>query len=445
MTAEVAILNREAVAIAADSAVTLTGPEGRKIYNTANKLFALSLTKPIAVMVYGSGNFGLTPWETIVKEYRRNLGSSSYSRVEDYADDFIRNLPRFIDPNEQHRRVFETAMWELINIRESVKIVLLERSITSQRLGKNVICDEIISQIEVRINELSRYEPIEEISEVSAGRQINLATGDWKIFVDECLDGLPSNERIRQRAKAMVRASLKVASPFSSGVVIVGFGTSQLFPALLNYVVDGVADGEIRSRLLNSVRIGEELSAIICPFAQGEMIETFMGGIHPGYRLALEDFVDEMIGRLTEHFGDRIKGSISTSMHSYLLDEMAKARSDIVQNFQDRLGGYLKDRYSDPIMSIVDLLPKEELAEMAESLISLTSLRRRVTPDDEDVGGPIDVAVLSKGDGLIWIKRKHYFNSELNLRYLNRNLSPAKNKVQTVIRTRRRVSDVSRN
>lgn len=71
MTAEVAILNREAVAIAADSAVTLTGPEGRKIYNTANKLFALSETKPVAVMVYGAGSFGPVPWETVVKEYRR--------------------------------------------------------------------------------------------------------------------------------------------------------------------------------------------------------------------------------------------------------------------------------------------------------------------------------------------------------------------------------------
>jgi hypothetical protein len=30
------------------------------------------------------------------------------------------------------------------------------------------------------------------------------------------------------------------------------------------------------------------------------------------------------------------------------------------------------------------------------------------------VGGPIDVAVISKGDGFVWIKRKHYFKPELN-------------------------------
>ena len=30
------------------------------------------------------------------------------------------------------------------------------------------------------------------------------------------------------------------------------------------------------------------------------------------------------------------------------------------------------------------------------------------------VGCPIDVAVISRGDGFVWIKRKHYFQPELN-------------------------------
>lgn len=74
MTAEVAILNRSAVAIAADSAVTL-GLSGRKIYNTANKLFALSFAEPVAIMVYGAASLGSVPWETVIKEYRRELGA----------------------------------------------------------------------------------------------------------------------------------------------------------------------------------------------------------------------------------------------------------------------------------------------------------------------------------------------------------------------------------
>jgi hypothetical protein len=42
MTAEIAILNREAVALAADSAVTFREEKGQKILTSANKIFALS-------------------------------------------------------------------------------------------------------------------------------------------------------------------------------------------------------------------------------------------------------------------------------------------------------------------------------------------------------------------------------------------------------------------
>jgi hypothetical protein len=51
---------------------------------------------------------------------------------------------------------------------------------------------------------------------------------------------------------------------------------------------------------------------------------------------------------------------------------------------------------------------------MAESLVTLTSLKRRISMEHETVGGPVDVAVLTKGDGLVWTKRKHYFDPTLN-------------------------------
>ena len=69
---------------------------------------------------------------------------------------------------------------------------------------------------------------------------------------------------------------------------------------------------------------------------------------------------------------------------------------------------------------MVAMLPKEQLAELAEALIGLTSLRRRVSYDKETVGGPTDVAIITKGDGLVWIKRKHYFEENLNPAYFAR-------------------------
>ena len=72
------------------------------------------------------------------------------------------------------------------------------------------------------------------------------------------------------------------------------------------------------------------------------------------------------------------------------------------------------NHYTAPFVNSVASLEKEDLSDFAESLITLTSLKRKVSPDQETVGGPVDVMVISKGDGIIWMKRKHYFDAEKN-------------------------------
>jgi hypothetical protein len=69
---------------------------------------------------------------------------------------------------------------------------------------------------------------------------------------------------------------------------------------------------------------------------------------------------------------------------------------------------------------VLGSLPVDEMAELAETLISLQSLKEKVTKPSETVGGPIDVAVITRSEGLVWIKRKHFFDPSLNSRYMQR-------------------------
>jgi len=78
MTAEVAIMNKTAIALASDSPVTMiekkkSSDQSQKIFSSANKLFTLSKYRPVGIMVYGSANFMRIPWETIIKVYRNTL------------------------------------------------------------------------------------------------------------------------------------------------------------------------------------------------------------------------------------------------------------------------------------------------------------------------------------------------------------------------------------
>lgn len=85
------VLNKHAVAIAADSAVTIGNGKGVKIFNGANKIFSLSKYHPIAILIYNSASFMGIPWETIIKVYRKQLGDKSFRTVEEYQKDFLRS------------------------------------------------------------------------------------------------------------------------------------------------------------------------------------------------------------------------------------------------------------------------------------------------------------------------------------------------------------------
>ena len=80
MTAEIIVANKWGIAIAADSAVTSTqlhkGQLREKVLQAANKVFALSKWDPVSAMIYNSVTLGGTPWETIIKLARTELGKT---------------------------------------------------------------------------------------------------------------------------------------------------------------------------------------------------------------------------------------------------------------------------------------------------------------------------------------------------------------------------------
>ena len=109
MTTEIAVLNRSAVALAADSAVTIGSGGSAKVYNHANKLFTLSKYHPIGMMLYGSANYMGVPWETIIKVFREKLGDKNLDTVEEFSTKFVRFVKSYIECTEeqQKQRVFE--------------------------------------------------------------------------------------------------------------------------------------------------------------------------------------------------------------------------------------------------------------------------------------------------------------------------------------------------
>lgn len=204
----------------------------------------------------------------------------------------------------------------------------------------------------------------------------------------------------------------------TSGIVIAGFGEEEIFPSLINFSVEGRIKNYLKFKKEKEFNVNTDGTASIIPFAQTEMVHTFMEGVNPFYQQnVIDKFVRSLIDDYPKLLIEKIKGLENDYKNQ--LTSLFKANSDkIYKDFEKKLEQYREQHFINPIMSIVDFLPKDELAAMAESLVNLTSFRRHVSLDSETVGGPIDVAVISKGDGFIWIKRKHYFNKDLNQNFI---------------------------
>lgn len=419
MTAEIAIINKNAVALAADSAVTLRDPNNSKIYNTANKLFMLSKFEPVGIMVFGSAEFMSIPWETIIKMYRAELAAQGFPKLNDYAEHFLRFLEtnsRLFHPERQKaefRSAISTMFWRIrFEIDEEVK----------SAIGKGPITDDDVTHIcENKINEYYRnWSAVKHLPQFDDAFEISLQeTYDEEITsaVNTVFEKLPVGN-----CAALLHglAAFRISKDYwinSSGLVFAGFGTDDVFPCVKSYVLEFVAHNKVRSAATPNLSndMNESSNASIIPFAQAEIVYRFIQGIDPEYKQEMRKYLRTLLTtEYPEKLIEKFKASLSEEEQRNGLAELIKLGRGIAEEFDTQWEGLEGKKYVGPVLDIVADLPKDDLAAMAESLVNLTSFKRRISREAETVGGPIDVAVISKGDGFIWIKRKHYFNKDLN-------------------------------
>jgi len=426
MTAEIAILNRSAVALAADSAVTVETYTATKTYHTVNKLFTLSKYHPVGVMIYNNADFMDIPWETIIKLFRKKIKDEEYSTIKEYSNRLIRFIENEL-PSPDKRQIDRVyGIW-------SSHFEILDIKITHALRGKRQQKGQALSQAEVRDitkatikkerDRLSKRKYLEEFKEVNPEQIVQKYEKPFKAALEDHF----RQRKITNKTLDYLReiAGYIIVkndfSPVMSGVVVAGFGKDEYFPSLQHFETDGIVDGKlvIQERGYEDISREPNERATIIPFAQGEMVARFMDGIDPEYLALLERSVVGLMTRFSDFLMD--KHATGSAQSKAAKKRGARQAAELmVGDLLQKHEAYRQREYVQPVMHAVQILPREEMAEMAEALVSLTSLKRRISLDADTVGGPIDVAVISKGDGFIWIKRKHYFDPELNPHFLRK-------------------------
>ena len=412
MTSIVGILNKQAVAVAADSAVTVNG--GAKIYNTANKIFNLSKGCPVGIAIYGNAALnGCVPWEVVIKMYRKHIGDKKFATLSEYAQHFF----EYVQSYTQQYISDEDA---LSILEGNILQFWCEEFTRGLREGDGLdapIAKLALSILKDKVNafatKLKKHKVLEAYKDVKIDAFVAAIQDVLDIIKQQITkNGGKWEEYEAPICEILYRMFTTTAlnNPNTSGVSIFGFGENEIYPSLQEYLVYNIVLGVQRIDKKPDCVINESKRASIYAMAQRDVIETFVEGVSKTIKNTFLDATESAIK-------ETVKGvsSVIKPYDANLADAIKAMDSrGIVQQYRNTINEIIQRDQVSPLIRTIASMGKEDIADLAENLIYMTSMKRHVTPFAETVGGPIDVAIISKGDGFIWMKRKHYFSADLN-------------------------------
>lgn len=385
MTCEVAVMNKYGVALAADTAATFG--RGQKIYHAAEKIFQLSQFPPVGLMISGSAEVMDMPWETVIKTYSRQASGRRFQRLEQYAEDFLRWVEEatVLFPADLQRDWFRDTVrryWKDEFLEPLARVRGPESATTARPVAP--FLDRIVTRQIARLRRLPALPGGEELGACVTeeyGQDLNDVQAElFRAF------RLPAAfiEKFRLAVR-LLHSHAWFHPSDQTGLVFAGMGEDEPFPLLREFQVGQVVAGRLRHLGVGEGTITRQVSAIVAPFGLTEMVDIFYRGIDPGLEQRLYHIIRRAVG------GAGLR---------------ATQAKDVVARIERQFSEEILGRYQSPLISAVEALPRQGLGTMAEALVSLTALKLRMSVEmAETVGGSIDVAILSRGDGFTWVKR----------------------------------------
>ena len=423
MTAIVGILNKRGAVMAADSAVTVTNGDRTKIYNTATKIFRMSLENPVGVMIFSSSEFIGTPWDVIFKLYRDTRGKQSFNTLEEYAKNFVDFLSaeNYFSSVKSQKDYFISELSKFYyTIRDEV-IDEYQSKIDdmTEEEASEVNSDEMLrSMLESKLkyaSELYSEKGISpEFEDYTIDNLRSYGNDNFKDLIELCEeDNMPTDMRQQWEESflAYIRSQLYYKG---SGIVFVGYGSKDIYPSLLPIYISGAFDHRLRYHFDHdsAQSVTTDDRAFICPFAQTDVMMTLMKGVAPDLFEVIDNQHEKSMQKVKN---DIVEQLTEANVSQDVIDKVVESTLDIIQEeFQEEVLDYIQEEYVDGIIDAVDSFSIDDMANMGESLISVTNLQRHISSSDESVGGPIDVAVITRSEGFIWIKHKDWFRQNLN-------------------------------
>ena len=177
-------------------------------------------------------------------------------------------------------------------------------------------------------------------------------------------------------------------------IVITSFGDDEIFPSIYSCKIYGKLGKYLLMNNEKKEEIAKSSEALIIPFAHSKRTTSFMEGVDIEFEWEIQNQIESLVDNIGK-----------------ILDESYKEKLSRIKNeFFEYIKNYKKTNFMKPVTAAISFYNEPELADLAETIVKMAVLKKHVF--NGSTGGSVDVAVMTKGNGFIWIKRKQCWNGE---------------------------------
>lgn len=414
MTSEIAVMNQRAVALAADSAVTLVDGTTVVVRNDQRKLFELAAGRAIGVMFFGVADMMGHPWDHLIEHYQKKVKPADFGHTRDYAHSFIGmldNLPEFFPRDkqkEEYRRLLASVYRYVFHLAQYLR----ETSTGELAQASDArVLEEAIARVWHDYQFREDGSPRGDLSCFPKGFAATIGR-DFAGIANEIIAYGFGSFGVNQQAMAR----LKDISVFAvvkdlfledvTGLVFAGYGKEERYPVVVTCFLSALIGGIVKRTEASVDAIDTEVRSKIRVFADSEVTNAFIRGIdfnlerrlYGTVRALLHGLVDQVIGAFGEIDAGK-RESIRRQFQAQLVPQYFDA-------LRGMMGEYQQNAFINPVLRVLEIAAKAELAETAKELVSLNVFKKRIMAQKQTVGGAIDVAVISRENGFQWWTRQ---------------------------------------
>jgi hypothetical protein len=410
MTSEIAVMNQRAVALAADSAVTLIDGGVVVVRNDQRKLFNLASGLPVGLMFFGVADMMGHPWEHLIEHFQKKMKPGPLPHVSDYAAKFagmLDNLEEFF-PRERQKDEYKRLLASVFRYVFQLAQYLRETGGAERAHVSDIaILQEAIEHVWKIYQFREDGSPRRDLACFPQGFAATVAR-DYAGTVDELIAygfsafSLDDTARQHLREIAVFCVVKDLFLEDVTGLVFAGFGTEERYPVVVTCFLSAIVGGIVKRAEAGVDAIDGETHSKIRLFADSEVTNAFIRGIDHGLERRFYGTMQMMMQGLVEHVVSAFPNADRSQREGIKTQFQTQILPKYFDTFRAMMADYQQQTYINPVLRVLEIAAGPELGETARDLVALNIFKKRIMAQHQTVGGAIDVAVISRERGFQW-------------------------------------------